>query len=72
MNDFTKDELSTINYLIDSYCIYGLPIQGVYKELKTKISSMIDNYCEHKKDGKVYDGLLGLSFKCLKCERFIC
>lgn len=41
MNDFTKEELQ----------ILWLELSGNhYLELKNKIQSMIDKYCEHQKD----------------------
>jgi hypothetical protein len=48
MNDLTKEELTTINYLVDTYCQYSQPPEGVYATLKSKVQSMIDNYCEFK------------------------
>jgi len=44
MNDFTKEELSTIDYLIDSYCVHSWPPEGAYGALKSKIQSMINDY----------------------------
>ena len=42
MNDFTKDELKDIYEVFDK--------QGACRllELKAKIQSLIDNYCEHE------------------------
>lgn len=65
MNDFTKEELIDI---YDALMNTEIPI---FENLPSKVQSMIDNYCEHEKDGRVYDGILGLSFRCLKCGKFI-
>ena len=65
MNDFTKEELSTIDYLIDSYCVHSWPPEGAYGKLKTKIQSMIDTYCEHKERTLDNRG-------CMKCDAIIC
>ena len=42
MNEFTKDELQNIYELMD--------MNGACRllELKAKVKSMIDNYCEHE------------------------
>lgn len=40
MNDFTKEELSLM--------FISVPPVEATKELKNKLQSMIDNYCEHK------------------------
>ena len=72
LNDFTKEELEKI-YEACTYW-FECPDDGIMeeaKELVGKIYSMIDNHCKHEKDGKVYDGILGLSFKCIKCGNFI-
>ena len=44
MNDFTKEELKSIMYCVKQMKIH---IDG-YNPLKSKIQSMIDNYCEHE------------------------
>lgn len=65
MNDFTKEELSTIDYLIDSYCVHSWPPEGSYGPLKTKIQSLIDSYCEHTwTDGS------GNSIYCATCNKY--
>lgn len=72
MNDFTKKELNDILACCELY--YELAQRLPDKEEESvmrKVKSMIDNYCVHEKDGKVYDGILGLSFKCIKCGNFI-
>lgn len=49
MNDFTKEELISIldafNYVEDDPCWRN--VGGIDDPLKSKIQSMIDNYCEH-------------------------
>ena len=62
MNDFTKEELKSIMYCVKQMKIH---IDG-YNPLKSKIQSMIDNYCEHVLDG--IDGVTGQ--QCIKCERW--
>lgn len=58
MNDFTKEELQTIDYLIDSYCQFSMPPQGIYAVLKDKIQAMIDNYEDREKElFSCYSGL---------------
>lgn len=63
MNDFTRNELASI---FDAfYYIENDPdwrnTEGWDDELKSKIHSMIDNYCEHKP-----------SIQCSECGSFIC
>ena len=43
MNDFTKEDLDTLRRALKYY----LPRRHGESELKIKIQSMIDNYCEH-------------------------
>lgn len=52
MNDFTKEELETIeNRLQRTQLISNDP-------LVNKVQSMIDNYCEHEKTEWVRDAML--------------
>lgn len=44
MNDFTKDELNFLNIMISKYQHADLTLYG---NVKSKIQSMIDKYCEH-------------------------
>lgn len=55
MNDFTKDEL-VIMYV-------GVPPVPATLELKNKIQSMIENYCEHEET----ENIGGWVSKCVKC-----
>lgn len=74
MNNFTKDELSTIDYLIDSYCVHSWVPEGAYGALKTKIQSMIDNYCAHESDEHCYypDGIKCTDFLTYACSESPC
>ncbi len=45
MNDFTKDELRTIISMVNASNPHGATY---YSELRDKIQSMIDNYCERQ------------------------
>lgn len=46
MNDFTKEELETLNDCVWAKDYNGIPCK--YEVLLNKIASMIDNYCEHE------------------------
>jgi len=50
MNDFTKDELLIIHLDMCTYVEQNkiLKESPIHKELRLKIQSMIDNYCEHE------------------------
>jgi hypothetical protein len=81
MNDFTKEELTTI---IDAFnFIHGAAAwrttEGWDDELQDKIQSMIDNYCEH--DHKVqyrlptpvdelFSGKERYVFLCIECNEY--
>lgn len=55
MNDFTKEEL----------LIIWLSVPGnSYYDLKIKIESMIDNYCDH--ESNYYEPI---TIKCIKCGK---
>jgi len=57
MNDFTKEELKHIlNGDIELY-------PSTFSDLRDKIQSMIDNYCEHKK----YVENIVTGWQCEKC-----
>ncbi len=64
MNDFTKEELEKLGDIIDD--MHGGCIRYESSaELRKKIQSMIDNYCEHKNqytDGSYFSG-------CADCGR---
>lgn len=49
MNHFTREELQIINLDMTTYVniMSMLKESPIHKELRDKIQSMIDNYCEH-------------------------
>ena len=66
MNDFTKDELEYLHEMIGSISIAGHPIDD--EALKSKIQSMIDNYCEHEWENICCQCTLDKIY-CYKCEK---
>jgi hypothetical protein len=67
MNDFTKEELEIIHLDMTVYAKRWYPLKEAqnHQDLRDKLQSMIDNYCEHDgKIGKDYPGE-----KCMKCRR---
>lgn len=78
MNDFTKEELQDIREGICNLISVGSADSQWNKDihnLKDKIQSMIDNYCEHKPNTlgiscAPNDKVLYTVHKCSKCERF--
>ncbi len=81
MNDFTKKELQTIDYLIDAYCINSIPPEGIYALLKTKIQMMIESHCFQECNhewvslftiDEINLRVLGeMGYKCLLCNKLI-
>ena len=73
MNDFTKEELKIILLDMDTYVEWtsSLRESDSHRELRDKIQSMIDNYCEHHNDEK-FNALpeLGGIKMCKKCQGF--
>lgn len=83
MNDFTKDELLTIQDLIIWEDDDPEPQSERIEMVKAKIQSLIDNYCEHESDGYCYykGGIKCTDFltyassdsscllKCVKCSQ---
>jgi hypothetical protein len=69
MNDFTKDELLDL-YISCGFSIdedlYKETYQKKYFQLKNKLKSMIDNYCEHIDTHVDYDMNVQRCKKCLK------
>ena len=63
MNDFTKEELKSIMYCVKQMKIH---IDG-YNPLKSKIQSLIDNYCEHEAG----EPRLVLTKECVKCKQHL-
>jgi hypothetical protein len=60
MNDFTKEELQKLKWML---CEAGKGTQP----LCYKIQSLIDNYCEHDEDEYVTE--LERSWQCTKCRK---
>jgi hypothetical protein len=50
MNNFTKEELKNLILFVDG----GIRYNNHAIELRKKIQSMIDNYCEHDKSGNTH------------------
>lgn len=69
MNDFTREELLFIRCVIIEFFN-----RNRYHKLGdmalNKTQSMIDNYCEHDWDIKIYNKQPG-NFKCIKCGMFL-
>ena len=65
MNDFTKDELEVI--LLDMTCIAEknrqLKEAPFHLEIRNKLQSLIDNYCEHEWEPNPRD----LEWYCSEC-----
>jgi len=61
MNDFTKEELETLNGAIICHGCEG-------DELHLKIKSLIDNYCEHEWENICCQCTLDKIY-CHKCEK---
>ncbi len=55
MNDFTKDELQELKWML---CEVGKGVQP----LCYKVQSLIDNYCDHK-EREIYEWVS----KCIQC-----
>ena len=49
MNEFTKEELNHLGYVLTLALAHEAPIE--WEHLHEKIQSMIDNYCEHEPRG---------------------
>lgn len=70
MNDFTKDELEILNQYLRFYESHQYNFDGglIYKsdrELKIKLQSLIDNYCDHTwGDGS------GNHIYCINCQAY--
>ena len=70
MNDFTKDELNIIYLDMTIYAKRNTPPlkeSPSHLDLRNKIQSMIDNYCDHK--GAIPGIRQYTSFECVKCGR---
>lgn len=70
MNDFTKEELGQI-FLDINHNILKHGIQNVdpwYLDLRDKVESMIDNYCEHEND--ISESIYPQK-ECKKCNKIV-
>ena len=47
MNDFTKEELEELHYLANYYIEMNITVHDEATQMRDKLQSMIDNYCEH-------------------------
>lgn len=69
MNDFTKDELQEIvdivNDINNGSQRHGLEL---YFELRNKVQSMIDNYCDHAWENVCCQCAMSNVY-CYKCEK---
>ena len=69
MNDFTKDELNIWQeHLLWCLEVHCLPPE-MY-ELAKKIQSMIDNYCEHLNEDRIFYGDVAVG-ECKECHMVI-
>lgn len=70
MNDFTKDEWQIILLDMDTYILNSNPLteSPTHLELRNKIQSLIDNYCEH--DGERISDSMMVNI-CAKCLRVL-
>lgn len=68
MNDFSIEELEEMNRCLN-YMINGgtTPYSNQTIEIRRKLRSMIDNYCEHKPG--IFISNDGRSLKCLTCNK---
>ena len=66
MNDFTKEELGEIFWILE-----GCTMDYIGKEgdiLINKIQFLIDNYCEHESNG-YWSQLADCSYRSLRCSK---
>lgn len=54
MNDFTRDELCDLQSWGDAYTSFDSEsdIYKMHEQLLNKIQSLLDNYCDNKKENK--------------------
>ena len=71
MNDFTKEELIKIIAAFEYWHHKNNIMQPQeYAEVRKKIQSMIDNYCEHEEEKIIGERMNYYSGKCKKCGEF--
>lgn len=70
MYEFTKDELQIILLDLIFYAeqknVRGLRESPTHKELRDKVESMIDNYCDHE-----WSDAATNQFYCIHCQKHI-
>lgn len=69
MNNFTKEELYDLKYCIEKFKTPAKDELGFYN-LRDKIQSMIDNYCEHEMYS-TYTGYDVTPIYCSNCDMII-
>ncbi len=70
MNDFTKDELQIIHLDMTVY-VNRTPMlkeSPIHKELRDKIQSLIENYCEHEFHPVIGSFQIDSCHKCMKVK----
>ena len=65
MTDFTKDELDSLLHCVDVYIDGDTLIKHHYREIYSKIQSMIDSFCEHEIKSEGFGRVL----VCCDCKR---
>lgn len=71
MNDFTKEELINIDEIMAWHG--STPPDFIYdtcENLRAKIQSMIDNFCEHN-EIKIEEEKPHMKFTCINCNKII-
>lgn len=66
MNDFTKSELEYLLWSINYTKSKTTNCSDALSLLRTKITGMIDSYCEHKFEGQCYSCAVE---ECTKCNK---
>ena len=66
MNDFTKEDLQYLHA-----CIYERPnsVTPEMNEMRDKLQSLVDNYCEHKHQIECADCETKRCMHCMKARR---
>lgn len=72
MNEFTKEELQILLLEMKIYIYKSEPLKAAksYVELKDKLESMVDNYCEHEWENTCCQCSMDKIY-CHKCDRTI-
>jgi hypothetical protein len=69
MNDFTKEELLILKDAIQIYFRTPSPIEA--EQLRDKLYSIIDNYCEHEFTEWVSPVQEDKIHVCMSCKRYL-